>query len=77
MYRLKLKNKSAKHNRSLTSQLFSLPDVLSLSGIPDIAASFLGMVRIHSEIGKQERLSAWFLAAAVGFDGNEYGIDLL
>jgi len=37
---------------------------------------YLGMVGFFSQQRVEERFSGRLLAAAMGFDGNEYGIDL-
>jgi len=37
---------------------------------------FFGMIGVHFEVGEKKRLTAGLVAAAVGFDSHEYGVDL-
>src|SRR5208337_2338150 len=55
----------------------SLPSTATILLFPNsFRKPWLGMIRVHFQVGEEERLSAGLLASAIGLDRHEDGIDL-
>ena len=64
-------------NAGSTHFVAVIPATAAISDNPGhVSRYFLGVIRIHAQVSKQERLPAGFLASPMRLDGHKYCIDL-